>query len=336
MGKKVKKKICKNGFMLGYWKKEPVALVPIHHPDNENKNLEIIEIEVDEKERIPRLIDPSKDSLAEIREICEENNLSFGWVTGLFSKGCQGIFSDADYVEKAIDYFIAMRSVGTTTAQYRKQFKKLIDEGTINPHGSIEGYKTQIQRIEGEALEISAESTNLQIYYMLQSFHAFLKDPSAFKPRASTNQYRHKRKGAMTDEEAELFFPALYQINPNYELIGKVLRHLNYDTLLEEQNGKKVNASIIPLESLLRLQSQDVQDSCVTLYASALDGTSMWGLYLPEDLYSRVLKLAQETDVFVFKNKSGGPLDPGQIRRKFFEASKLAKLSRVISPIHLR
>ena len=194
----------------------------------------------------------------------------------------------------------------------------------------------QILRIEGDALKMSAASTNMQIYYMLQSFHAFLKDPSALKERPSTDQYKHKRKGAMTDEEAELFFPALYQINPTYELIGRVLRYLNYDTLLEEQNGEKVNASVIPLESLLRLQSHDVRDSCVTLYANALDGMSMWGLCLPDDLYSRVLQLAQETDVFVFRNKFGGPLDPAQIRRKFFEASRLAKLSRVISPIHLR
>ena len=171
---------------------------------------------------------------------------------------------------------------------------------------------------------------------MLKSFHAFLKDPSDFKESPSTDQYKHKRKEAMTEEEAERFFPALYQINPTYELIGRVLRYLNYDTMLEDQNGEKVNASIVPLESLLRLQSHDVKDSCVTLYASALDKTSMWWLYLPDDLYSRVWQLAQETDVFVFKNKFGGPLDPGQIRRKFFEASKLAKLSRVISPIHLR
>ncbi len=336
MAKKVKKKICKGGYMLGYWKKGPVALIPAHHPDNKDKNFEIVEIEVDEKERIPRLIDPSKDSLAEIREICEENNHSFGFVTGLFSKGYQDIFSDADYVEKAIDYFIAMRSVGTTTAQYRKQFKKLIDTGTITPHSSIGDYKAQTNRIEGDALKISSESTSWQTYYMLQSFHAFLEDPSDFQVRSSTDQYKHKRKGAMTDEEAQRFFPALYQINPTYELIGRVLRYLNYDTLLEEKNGEKVNASVVPLESLLRLQSDDVWDSCVTLYANALDGMSMWALYLPDDLYSRVLKLAQETDVFVFRNKFGGPLDPAQIRRKFFAASKLAKLSRVISPIHLR
>jgi hypothetical protein len=29
---------------------------------------------------------------------------------------------------------------------------------------------------------------------MLQSFHAFLKDPSAFKVRPSTDQYKHKRR----------------------------------------------------------------------------------------------------------------------------------------------
>jgi hypothetical protein len=322
--------------MLGYWKKEPVALIPAHHPDKKDKNFEIEEIEVDEDASIARLIDPSTEPLAEIREICEVNDISFSWVTGLSPKGYRAMFSNEDPVEKAIDHFIAMRSMGTTTAQYRKQFKKLIDKGAIHPHSSVEDYKMQMLRIEGDALKMSAASTNMQIYYMLQSFHAFLKDPSALQVRSSTDQYKHKRKGAMTDEEAERFFPALYQINPTYELIGRVLRYLNYDTLLEEQNGEKVNASVIPLESLLRLQSHDVRDSCVTLYANALDGMSMWGLYLPDDLYSRVWQLAQVTDVFVFRNKFGGPLDPGQIRRKFFEASKLAKLSRVISPIHLR
>ena len=49
--------------MLGYWKKEPVALVPTHHPDNKDKNLEIVEIEVDEDESIARLIDPSTNLL---------------------------------------------------------------------------------------------------------------------------------------------------------------------------------------------------------------------------------------------------------------------------------
>lgn len=322
--------------MLGYWKKEPVALIPAHHPDNKDKNFEVVEIEVDEDESVARLIDPSTESLAEIREICEANDIFFSWVTGLSPKNYRAMFSNEDPVEKAIDHFIAMRSMGTTTTQYRKQFKKLIDKGTIHLHSSVEDYKMQMQRIEGDALKMSAASTNWQIYYMLQSFHTFLKDPSALKERPSTDQYKHKRKGAMTDEEAERFFPTLYQINPTYELIGRVLRYLNYDTLLEEQNGEKVNASIIPLESLLRLQSHDVRDSCVTLYANALDGMSMWGLYLPDDLYSRVWQLAQETDVFVFRNKFGGPIDPGQIRRKFFKASRLAKLSRVISPIHLR
>ncbi len=64
MAKTVKKKICKSGFIPGYWKKEPVALIPAYHPDNKGENTEIIEIEVGEDESVPRLIDPFKHSLA--------------------------------------------------------------------------------------------------------------------------------------------------------------------------------------------------------------------------------------------------------------------------------
>ena len=171
---------------------------------------------------------------------------------------------------------------------------------------------------------------------MLQSFHSFLKEPSSLNIQSSTYQYQHKRKDAMTEAEAHQFFPALYQINPTYELIGRVLRYLNYDILLDKEDGEETNTSIVPLESLLRLKKTDVEHNCVTLYARSIDRTSMWSLYLPDELFSRVSQLAEETDLFVFRNKFGGPLDSGQIRRKFAKASKLANLARDISPKHLR
>ena len=79
----VKKKICRNGFILGYWKGERVGMVPKYHPDSKSKDYVIEEVEVGEDDSYPRLIDPSETPLAEIKEICEANDISFFGVTGL-------------------------------------------------------------------------------------------------------------------------------------------------------------------------------------------------------------------------------------------------------------
>lgn len=327
MGKKVKKKICKGGWFLGYWKGEQIALIPKYNPNHKEEDYTIEEVEVEEEGLIPRIIDPLEMPLSEIREICEENDCPFGWVTGLYLSDHQVSIDEMDLIQKAIDHFVALKSAGTTSMQYRKQFNKMVLEESIAPLSPIAVYKERISQVEQEVLEISAESTNMQMYYMLQSFHKYLEDPNSFEPSHPTGQYRHRKADILTKEESKLFFSALYELDPKYELFARVLWELN--------SGSD---SIVPIEALLRLKkyNMDTNSKVINIYSNSISSTSLWAIVLPEELFLQLEGLAQDTDLFVFRNRSGGHIDSGQVRRKFAKASKLAKLKRRVSPKHLR
>ena len=79
----VKKKICKEGSLLGHWRKEYVAIPIPYSPNNEAYSYTVEEIEVPENSFILRLIDPFTTPLTEIIEICEFNDRPFWWVTGI-------------------------------------------------------------------------------------------------------------------------------------------------------------------------------------------------------------------------------------------------------------
>src|SRR5690242_8832726 len=227
---KIKKKICRAGFLKGYWKGEPVALMPKYHPDGNPDDYIVEEIEVDEGFEVPRLIDLTETSLAEVKEICEKNDIPFFWVIGLSMHVRNIDLKSTDSLDKAINAFIALNSAGTTTTQYRGVFDRLIKEGILDPNSSVKEFEEHSAEVVDRAYNLPSEESieaKTRIFHILQSFQLFLEQPNTKKSKAGSDRYKHKREDFLTDDEAAIFFPALKKINRTFELIGKLMRYLN-------------------------------------------------------------------------------------------------------------
>lgn len=335
---KVKKKICSAGYMLGYWKGERVALMPKYHPHSKLDDYIVEEIEVEEGFEVPRLIDPLETPLAEIKEICEENNIEFFWVTGLSTHVRDVDLQKTDSLDKAINQFIALNSAGTTTTQYRRLFDRLVKEGILNPNSSVEEFEEHSSEVVDLAYNLPAEGSieaKTRMFHILQSFQLFLEQPNTKKLKEHSGRYKHKREDFLTDDEAATFFPTLKKINSTFELIGKLMRYLNREMYLTQEE-----APIISLESILHLKTDDLDQTVghnvVNFYSQKTSGLKMFSFHIPDELYEQVLMLARNSDLYVFHNKWGAPFNPRQIYKAFFQASKAAKLGRIITPIHIR
>ena len=119
------------------------------------------------------------------------------------------------------------------------------------------------------------------------------------------------------------------------------MRYLNREMYEErEKHEKRKEPPIISLESVLRLKKEDLDQSVgynvVTFYSHKIQGPTMFGFGIPDELFDRLAILAKNTDTYIFRNKKGSHFDPSQIRKVFAKASKLARLLRIITPIHLR
>ncbi len=351
----VKRKICRNGLHVS-WKGEYITLIPKYHPDAKPGDYIVEEIEMPINQPCPRLIDPNETSLSVLREICEFYGVLFLSITGIGRKELEELKLDDNNVQKAIEYFIAFGTAGTTTAQYRRIFDELIRGGVIDPNLTVEQYLASTGKVESAALKFSYldkscddhYNYNDKIFYMLKSFHAFLINPKILcmkKGEKKSKRYRHKRQNCLSMAEAEVFFPALKEVNPIHELIARVLWWFNREICNDP------DAPIIHLESVLRMNRTDigpdslkeireslpdnVGGNCVNVSSHKRHSYKMVGYYVPGKMYAELSELARNTDWFLFRNKSGNPIDPGLVRSSFSKACKLANL-RGITPNQLR
>ena len=210
--KMVRRKICRGGFFLGYWKGERVALIPQYHPQAKPGEYIVEEVEFPIDYPIPRIIDPTETRLSEIKEICEFNNFPLSWIVDTGAKAPDTIKIHGNSpIQNAIEYFIALRTSGTTTAQYRRLFGDLIQEGIIDPLVSLDDYLQRANTVEESALKFSSLGPHSSKYYnyndkmynMLRSFHAFLKNPQYFrmkKTRKGNKFYRAYMNNCLTVE----------------------------------------------------------------------------------------------------------------------------------------
>lgn len=355
--KMVKRKICRKGYLLGYWKGERVALIPQYHPEAQPGEYVIEEVEVPINDPSPRVIDPKETPLSEIKEICGFNDLPLSWIIGIDPRDREAIKLNGDsLIQKAIEYFITFDTEGTTIAQYRRIFDELIRENVIDPQASIDCYLQRTDDVELSALKFSSLENrsvehynyNDKIYNMLRSFHAFLRDPNCLgmkKEKKGSKPYRAKRKNCLTEEEAQVFFPALKEVNPIHELIARVLRWFNREIC------DHPDAPIIHLESILQMKDTDigpdsladvretlpdnVGGNSVSVRSHTLNGYKMICYYVPGTMYAELSAFAHNTDLFIFRNKSGAPIDARLVRRSFSKACKKANL-RNITPSQLR
>ncbi len=334
----VKVKAYRGYFLLGYWKRRLIG-VPIPFAPGSDQARDYFElIEMPDNISILDIIDPKEMSPVTIREICEKNDFPFGWVTGMnpLQAGFELVLNEDDFLDKAIFYFIALRASSTTASQYRRQFSRLRGVGIIKNGSTICKYLINLMDIERDVFQLSEDNTNMQIYHMLQAFHAFLKDPKHVKRRKKPMNYEHtRREDRLQEEEADQFFAALKKVNPTHELFGRILYYLN-----QMFKGDSDEGPIIEVETLLRLKKDDLQGenghSVINFVTRKGLEPTFFSTYIPEELFARLLPLAAKSLLYVFHNKHQGPIDSGQIRRAFVRASKLAGLSRKISPAHLR
>ena len=201
----VKIKICKQGYLPAYWKGGQVALIPRYHPDRKPEQFIIEEVEVSDDISFPKIIDPEETSLAILKEICAVNHYPLHWFVNIITKDKITFqINGSDPLQKAIDYFIALNSAGTTTAQYRRIFADLIKGGVIDPRSSVESYlKQEGDKAEDASLSFSCledgsakyYNYNDKIYYILRSFRIFLKNPHQRFVKKEKKPEEGKEKG---------------------------------------------------------------------------------------------------------------------------------------------
>jgi len=315
---------------LGHWKGSAVAFLPKFHPQYNPEEFVIEEIEWDGKSALPKVIDPLEYSLVELKEMCEYNNVPLFWLIGKDKSTIRVQISDP--IKKVINAFIAYGAAGSTAKQYRRVFECLVRFSVINNEWVVSDYNEKREEILGKVYKLRlAEESKNKYYCILRSFHEFIDDPSRTEFKKTTGHYQSvRRKEALTDEEAKVFFPALKEINPVYELIGRILRYYNREIFDDPREG-----FIIPLEALLRLQEHEIgSDNMPCISYNKMGRTIMFAINLEDELFQRLVELSKQTDLFVFRNKKGGSIDSGQVRRTFRQASELCRI-RHISPSHL-
>lgn len=261
------------------------------------------------------VIDPNEISPAIMREICEKNDLPFGWVTGMnpLQAGFEFTLNEDDFLDKAFICFIALRASSTTASQYRRIFSRLEKDGIIKKSSTISEYLSSLKKIEKEVFQTYEENTDMHIYHVLQSFHEFLRDPNRIKRRKKPINYIHsRREDRLLEEEADQFFAALKKVNPTHELFGRVLYYLN-----QLFKGDSDEGPVIEVETLLRLKKDDLQGengrSIINFVTRKGLEPTFFSTYIPEELFARLLPLAAKSLLYVFHNKYQGPIDSAQI-----------------------
>ena len=209
---------------FGYWKKKKNVFSTSHEADTYIKDF--IEMEIDASIKV---IDLCKTPISLLREICDYNNISFWWMTGIDCKNQEVMqIEKGDTLHKAIEYFLAFKTAGSTTRQYRNMFKDLIDEKVINPSMTLQEYH---ERKGCNYTKLSpGPSYNEKLRCMMDSFHRFIvgDNPPRIKKQTFTfeeidgqlvqvhlptkKKYRKEKKERLQPEEAEAFILALHSI----------------------------------------------------------------------------------------------------------------------------
>jgi hypothetical protein len=335
----VRKKICKEGFLLGYWKKEFVALPIPYAPDNKTSDCTVEERLVPKNMLFPRLIDIKTTSLAEIMAICEFNDRPFWWITGIDPRDPKAIqLAPQDPLEKGIQYFIAFNVKGSIQNQYERYFNYLKNIKILKRNMTVEEFQEEYDEIRKRVGELRRKKDNTPIFFMLNRLKKFLIRPIPIAEKKRTHEYEPKVKDPLKPEEAEKFFSALIAINPVHELIGRILWYYNYEMYVTD--GVDPNKGpMIPLELIRKIKSENVscEDNIIDILSNTTNYKGWFMFRLPEELFARVRELKEKTHLFIFQNRRGAPIDPSQIRKSFVEASKQSMPpGRIITPKHLR
>lgn len=325
--------IYRGEFSLGYWhfskrrgsKPEKIG-IPIPFAPNSNiQECYFYEVEKNKIENYIKVIDPKDFSFTEIKKICEYNNISFFWVTGISQFNRQKInFTEIDPISKAIDFFI-MLFAENTVSQYERCFLEMVDNQIINPNISISDYKKNQSDIIKNILNRYSKTEELKFkyYYILISFHNFLKEPLFFKKIHSDHNYKSKRQNHLSESEVNIFLSNLKKINPLHELIAQIIWHINHSI------GK--GKLLFTLDSILRMRTEDFhpQKKMITIYYHKLIKHCFTAVDVPDHICSRLIELITPEEIFIFRNKYGAPIDSGQLRKSFLKASIQSDLNHI-------
>jgi hypothetical protein len=425
----MKKKVCRKGFLLGYWKGERVALIPKYHPDSKSEDYVIEEVEVKNGDLYPRIIDPSTTTLSEIREVCEYNDRPFWWITGINPRNPEATKIQPNFtLGQAIEYFITFKSAGTTTAQYRRIFNDLIKQKILDPGMLVGQYEELFDHVRSLVLKLSDGKTyNDKVFNIIVSFHGYLSGKSIFSRKKDTimidhaetiekaiaqfiafeedekvrDDYRRvfraflgagffelattvgsykadieaidfsieifltsrinakeeylifqlfhtllfhgrskpkkykkaKLKKLPCQEDLEHFFRVLGEEHMFSELIARILWFLNR----EVYENPEERGYVVTLEMIRKLK---IENLIVTSESVALNVQNIYfplfiTSYLPTELFQRIFQLSQQTDMYIFRNRNGSPIDDRQVARNFAIASKKAGLMEKLTPKYL-
>ncbi len=145
---------------------------------------------------------------------------------------------------------------------------------------------------------------------------------------------RKKRKCSFLDRlEYKSFIEELGKLSATAEVIAEILWFLNQK--LSKGNDYVTLEEILRL-TILEIDVEDVFSGCISLSRSSQKSSHIVGHYLKEKLWVALNKQIRQDSGFVFSNKNGGPLLPGDIDRVFKKAGKNAGIKGSVTSLSLR
>lgn len=325
-------KVSNKPFVPAHWRGKSIGLPCRYCPGEDPSSYNFKHIEVSTECEVYEAIDRADYSLTELREICEYNDFPFYWLTGLDHHNFDlSLISSTMPLEKALDYFMALFTSGSSTAQYRRIFQDLIDSGITHKAMTLEEFKDKEAEIRKKILNLNPKDEKAKSYtyvdkilFILDSFINFC---SGSKKKLFVNKYedcdrrrkRSKNSKALSEEDKNKILENLSRANSVYALIVKIFIYLNGPDLFGDEDGTPV-----PLECILKLKKTDIlQESYnINLTKKVNNHPYFIWTYIPEDLFEGLEKLSHKTNLFVFQNKKRGQIASTQIRSLFRKISR--------------
>lgn len=150
--------------------------------------------------------------------------------------------------------------------------------------------------------------------------------------KRSTRRNNRKCK-ALNPQAYKKLIRYLRKISPQSALIAEILWFFN----------KQLQAGddYVTLAEVLRLRIQDVDPEisispCIRLSRTSSSGSHMVVHFLPKYIFKPLCRLIEQDSFFVFSNKNGGPLLPGDVARHFKKAGQLAGIKEMVCSLSLR
>lgn len=315
-----------SGFLKGYYKNKFV-LVPLKGTSKSEISECKKYLEIYGDKDVKGVLDPKPISHSDLKKFCEINNFPLYWIKDKDDDPCkEDIHGKA--LHKVVEFFLHSTPPNTEKT-YRRAIDTLGDMYRfIDFNQTADTFLLMESKLKNDILKIYPKGNQKICWGFVRALLKFIKNYGNEK-KIDKGKYRNTRrtnikKRPLIQSEYELFIRELRKINQRDALIAEILWYMNNELL---EVGRHIT-----LESVLRVNTDDIRldSNIVDFWRYNNAKTILTGICMPDDLFNKILELAEDKISFIFCKKDGGPLKPEQVLKSFKQAGIRAKIERTI------